>query len=280
MSDVFNLLKALFKVNIDIAHREYFLKIDVPEASNWWYGYEEGGNWISFEPMVELKFSNLHSDNQLDEEGKLICTTSSNIEEYPNKLNITPVNRELSYSSTNECVQYNDFKYFYDYCKSWKGTHERQKNGETLEEISITLDDAQNFYEVKPLYLYENTQLQSPIDANDFVKHRLNTAIARTPKQVQTFTSFVKKYRPVIMPNVRDIFNDCHLASPTKYDADISNNYGVFGWCTIPSKTMVNMEYNEGALYVPSSYDHHNHVCGSNFLQMDNDFKKIYRKQV
>ena len=81
------------------------------------------------------------------------------------------------------------------------------------------------------------------------------------------------------MPNVRDIFNDCHLASPTKYDADMDNNYGVFGWCTIPSKTMVNMEYNEGALYVPSSYDHHNRVCGSNFLQMDNDFKKVYLRE-
>ena len=82
------------------------------------------------------------------------------------------------------------------------------------------------------------------------------------------------------MPDVRNIFNDCHAASPTKYDADINNNYGVFGWCTIPSKTMVNMEYNEGALYVPSSYDHHNRVCGSNFLQMDNDFKKVYQKWI
>ena len=82
------------------------------------------------------------------------------------------------------------------------------------------------------------------------------------------------------MPNVRDIFNDCHVAADTKYDADTNNTYGVFGWCTIPSKTMVNMEYNEGALYVPSSYDHHNHVCGSNFLQMDNDFKKVYLKEV
>lgn len=90
----------------------------------------------------------------------------------------------------------------------------------------------------------------------------------------------MKKYRPVIMPNVRHIFNDCDAASPTKYEADVSNNYGVFGWCTIPSKTMVNMEYNEGALYVPSSYDHHNRVCGSNFLQMDNDFKKVYQKWI
>ena len=82
------------------------------------------------------------------------------------------------------------------------------------------------------------------------------------------------------MPEVKDIFNDNHAYSPTKYDADVDNNYGVFGWCTIPSKTMVNMEYNEGALYVPSSYDHHNRVSGSNFLQMDNDFKKVYRVEV
>lgn len=154
ISDIANLLKALFKVNIDIAHREYFLKIDVPEASNWWYGYEEGGKWYSFEPEVELKFSNLHSDNQLNDSGELICTTSSTA---PKKWNITPVNRELSYSSTNKCVQYNDFKYFYDYCKSWKNTHERQNNGDQVVRVSIPLNDAQNLYEVKPLCLYENT---------------------------------------------------------------------------------------------------------------------------
>ena len=38
IEDVTNLLRALFKINIDIAHQEYFLKVDVPEVSNWWYG--------------------------------------------------------------------------------------------------------------------------------------------------------------------------------------------------------------------------------------------------
>lgn len=40
IDDISNLIKALFKVNIDIAHREYYLKIDIPEKSDWWYGYE------------------------------------------------------------------------------------------------------------------------------------------------------------------------------------------------------------------------------------------------
>lgn len=148
-----------------------------------------------------------------------------------------------------------------------------------IAEIADQLTDTQTFYHVKPLCLFENTQLQKPTDGNDFIRHRIGE-ISRSEKQVRTMTAFVKKYRPVVMPNVRDIFNDCHSASPTKYDADIDNNYGVFGWCTIPSKTMVNMEYNEGALYVPSSYDHHNRVSGSNFLQMDNDFKTVYRRMV
>ena len=79
------------------------------------------------------------------------------------------------------------------------------------------------------------------------------------------------------MPNVRDIFNDC-INDKTKYEVDRDNDYGIFGWCTIPSKTMVNMQYNEQALVVPSSYDHHNRVGGSNFLQMDSDLDGIYRK--
>ena len=287
IEDIANLIKALFKVNIDIAHREYFLKIDVPEPSNWWYGYQDGDKWISFEPCVELKFSNLHSDNQLNEEGDLVCTVSNNVTKYPRKWNITPVNRELSYDSgKNQCVQYNDFYYFHDFNKAWQATYKRDiqedPSGRLVELTNIPdklAHDAQNFYVVSPLCLYENTQLQSPVDQNDFIKHRLNE-ITRSDKQVRTFTSFVKKYRPVIMPEVKDIFNDNHAYSPTKYDADVDNNYGVFGWCTIPSKTMVNMEYNEGALYVPSLYDHHNRVSGSNFLQMDNDFKTVYRTMV
>lgn len=290
MKDIENVLKALFKVNLDIAHREYFLKIDVPEPSNWWYGYKEVSNdetkWISFEPYVELKFSNLHSDNQLDEEGNLICSVSTNSQGVPvdRDIKITPVNRELEYNSTsNKCVQYNDIYYCYDFKQDWQSTQKRKGSGDGTEGVSVKTDDSQEFYKVKPLCLYENTQLQSPIDGNDYIRHRLLdtncTAIQRAKTQVRTFTSIVKKYRPVKMPDVRDIFDDCHAASSSKYDADVDNNYGVFGWCTIPSKTMVNMEYNEGALYVPSSYDHHNRVSGSNFLQMDNDFKNVYRVQ-
>ena len=73
ISDLKVLLSALFKINIDIAHREYYLKIAIPEVSDWWYGYEEDGKWISFEPTVELKFSNFHAANQILD-GKLICT--------------------------------------------------------------------------------------------------------------------------------------------------------------------------------------------------------------
>jgi hypothetical protein len=45
VQDVIDLLTALFKINIDIAHREYFLKVAVPEKTDWWYGYvvNDGG---------------------------------------------------------------------------------------------------------------------------------------------------------------------------------------------------------------------------------------------
>lgn len=64
----------------------------------------------------------------------------------------------------------------------------------------------------------------------------------------------MKKYRPVIMPRVRDIFNET-INDKTKYQVDIDNDYGIFGWCTIPSKAMVDMQYNEDSLIVPSSYE-------------------------
>ena len=42
IDDISNLLKALFKINIDIAHREYFLKVDIADASDRWYGEKVG----------------------------------------------------------------------------------------------------------------------------------------------------------------------------------------------------------------------------------------------
>ena len=112
------------------------------------------------------------------------------------------------------------------------------------------------------------------MDVNQYVRHR-EDVIQRSSKQVQTYTTIVKKYRPMFMPNVNDIFEHC--PDKTRLESEQENSYGVYGWCTIPSKTMVNMEYNEQSIIVPSSYDNHNRVGGSNFLQMDKDFHDIYK---
>lgn len=73
IDDVATLIKALLKVNIDIAHREYYLKIDEPNDSAWWYGSSNNGKFVSFEPTIEYKFSNFHASNQV-QNGKLVCT--------------------------------------------------------------------------------------------------------------------------------------------------------------------------------------------------------------
>lgn len=281
IQDVVDLLHALFKINIDIAHREYFLKIDVPEQSDWWYGYRDGEKWVSFEPTVEFKFSNLHAANQLVN-GRLVCTVKDdNAAPNPTNMWVKPVNTELLEDAKADGIHYNDINYFYDYRKTLASMW-GVKSGESdfLENVALdNLTDQQRYYSVQPLYLYENTAVQSPVDVNDFIRRRYssNYPIGRSLTQVRTFTSIVKKYRPVIMPNVRDIFNDC-INDSTKYEVDRDNDYGVFGWCSIPSKTMVNMEYNEESIIVPSSYDHHNRIGGSNFLQMDSDLENIYKK--
>ena len=149
--DVVNLIKALFKINLDIAHREYYLKIDVPEVSNWWYGYhgiddivcdetaqiicydnesqlngsqivcESNSVWVSFEPTVEFKFSNFHCENQIEND-RLMCTVKgANANAYPDNMWITPVNRELLTDASAGGIHYNDFWYYYDYEKSLAG---------------------------------------------------------------------------------------------------------------------------------------------------------------
>lgn len=295
IEDIANLIKALLKINIDIAHREYFLKIDIPmfkesgtEEWGWWYGYKNGSDWISFEPTVEFKFSNFHAANQVDN-GKLICTVSgTNAGVDPSNMWIIPVNRELlsDANTVHNAKQFNDFWYYYDYKNSLEKLQKVRSASpnDTYDQVtlsSLALTGWQYYYAIKPLYLYENSTMQSPVDVNGFIRKKVgaSTPIPRGLNQIRTFMSVLKKYRPIIMPDVRSIFNDCQNNN-TKYEADLNNDYGIFGWCTIPSKTMVNMEYNEESIIVPSSYDHHNRIGGANFLQMDKDFDYIYKKWV
>ena len=166
------MLKALFKINIDIAHREYYLKVDIPEKSDWWYGYESDGKLVSFEPTVEYKFSNFHALNQV-ENGKLLCTVKGdNAKDAELGLWITPINRELleDARTNHAAIHYNDLWYWYDYAKTLNGVVDSNSND--LNPFAKT-NDRTYYYSVNPLYLYENTSIQSPTNPNGFVKHKL-----------------------------------------------------------------------------------------------------------
>ena len=277
VGDISNLLKALLKVNIDIAHREHFLRIDIPEFKRngtlddergWWYGYKaDDGKWVSFEPTVDLKFSNFHAANQVVN-GRLLCTVSDPAA--ASDLWISPVNRELlADAKSGGSMRFNLLRYCRDYLKSLS-------DGQVPEEVE---EEGWSHYAIRPLHLHANTALQSPVDATSPLTVETPGAVQRRKDQLRTFTATVKKYRPIAMPSVRDIFDDC-VNDKTKYEVDRDNDYGVFGWCGIPSKTMVDMECNEQSIIVPSSYGRHNRIGGSNFLQMDKDFGGIYRKWV
>ena len=298
IEDVSNLLKALFKINLYIAHEEYYLKEWIVDKTDWYYGYSinseivcgtdktppvcseqygnpiicQGNQWVSFEPTVEYKFSNFHAANQVVN-GKLVCTTTATNSSIADRW-ITPVNRELLVDAKGDSKHFSDFWYYYDYQKTFMGMMEVQSE-DSFRNLVYDLSGEQRYYSIQPLWIYENSQVQNPVDVNGFVRRRF-AEITRTNKQVQTFTSIVKKYRPLIVPNVRDVFDDCQ-GRVYKHDAEANNDYGVFGWCTIPSKTMVDMQYNEQSIIVPSSYDHHNRVGGDNFLQLDNDPSTVYR---
>ena len=302
IEDVSNLLKALFKINVHIAHEEYYLKTWIEDKTDWFYGYLisaeivcqpngaqdyivcrgspddivcQGSQWVSFEPTVEYKFSNFHAANQVVN-GKLVCTVDNNLNESDNPSYrwLIPVNRELLADAHGDSLHFSDFWYYYDYQKTLMGIWQVESE-ESFKKLSYDLSGSQRYYSIYPLYIHENTAVQNPADVNGFVKRRF-AEVQRTNKQVQTFTSVVKKYRPLTVPNVRDIFNDCQ-GQVYKHDAETNNDYGVFGWCTVPSKTMVDMQYNEQAIIVPSSYDCHNRVGGDNFLQLDNDPSVVYR---
>lgn len=122
------------KINIDIAHREYFLRLDVPNDSSWWYGYIRE-KYISFEPCVEYKFSNMHASNQL-KDGKLICCSGEDIER-----TIVPVNMELMNDLNSN--HYNEYLYHYDYSNSLKSITATDGNPSLH-----VFDDCQKYYSI------------------------------------------------------------------------------------------------------------------------------------
>lgn len=154
ISDIDLLVKALFKVNVDIAHRECFVKVNIAEPSDWWYGYVDGDRWISFEPTVEFKFSNLHSENQVHD-GKLFCTVDSQVDRPTPR--IAPVNRELLEDGG---VQYSDLDYFYDYATHLRDVEQaKDADVESWESILTWLDDEQRHYDILPLHLHSDSAI-------------------------------------------------------------------------------------------------------------------------
>jgi hypothetical protein len=114
------------------------------------YGYDTtvtclGGEeqWISFEPVVEFKFSNMHAANQIVN-GRLVCT----VKDRDSQPVIVPVNRDLLSDSG---VHYNDFMYCYDYMKTL-----RTMWGITGDNKVLEIDDS-----------LDNSLICGPSDPND-----------------------------------------------------------------------------------------------------------------
>ena len=110
------------------------MRLDVPNDSSWWYGYI-GEKYISFEPCVEYKFSNMHASNQL-KDGKLICCSGEDIER-----TIIPVNRELM--NDRDSNHYNEYLYHYDYFNSLKSIMVTDRNPSLP-----VFDDCQKYYSI------------------------------------------------------------------------------------------------------------------------------------
>ena len=77
---------------------------------------DDARKWYSFEPIVEFKFSNFHAANQVQDNGRLVCSFG---EQDNRGIKIVPINRELLDIGG---IQYNDIYYCQDYFNSHNET--------------------------------------------------------------------------------------------------------------------------------------------------------------
>lgn len=276
LDQIINLAKDLFRINQWIAFNEPYLKISVQKAADHYYGTEEYG---SFEPVTCYRFSNFHALNAQDNK----AITDSNTLQFKyfartlGNTYVTAVNRDLS-GETTESNQIWTRSEELDNRRCVRGTTVWESNktypyysasdvacgvvsyisGANKQPTKITRSSTE--YEFYKVHLMD--ELVNKIEGGTGTP-QINRALA-------TFEVYVKRFRPIFLPNPDDLFQT-QDRGPNGED-----EWHTTGWAITPHKYQADTHFTNSAVIVPMNMTSHNAPRGKWFHELDYAFHRTY----
>ena len=270
LDQIINLCKDLFKFNQWIAFNEPYLRTKIENSTEWYYGI---GNTASFEPVSCYRFSNFHAMNTADttNKGKLKFHARRVTDQY-----ITAVNRDLSGETTTV-----------DTPAGFPG--KKWNQSEQLDN-KRTIPGGKKYMESRLCYVFANknvstglvTEVPSSINRgqtgdvypfyNLHLMKELVGVVTEDNRQasLSTFEVYVKRFRPIYLPDANDIFR-CLDKDPV-YPKDSTKHPMVSGWEITPHKYTTDVHFGRGAIIVPMNISTRNSPRSNSFQELDADF--------
>ena len=274
LSQLINLCTDLFKVNQYITFNEPYLKTYVRNANEYYYGSETAG---SFEPISCYRFSNFHASNTADSRKnsqlKYRARYSTTTTQY-----ITAINRDLS-GETSFAKDTSNKPNTYE-GGNW-GQKELLDNrkkvvGSTKEEYKLTYP-RYTLNDVKNGIIESSSANAASHDgaAVEFYKIRMLPELktAKTASYWQllmTYEVYVKRFRPIILPDANDLF--CTTDADKRDPTNKSISPAVLGWSPLPHKYTTDNAFGKNSIIIPMNVSSRNPPRGKWFHELDWEF--------
>ena len=277
------LCQDLFMVNMDIAFEEPYLKTKVEQAERHYYGSADYG---SFEPVSCYRFSNFHALNDKDERSAAAGTYR--LKYFARTVGnqwVTAVNRDLSGETsrsnsiwsrsetldnerkvpgTTKLESQSCYPYYFSYANRgsypYMGSSEEILSGIIDPEKTRSMDICRSNH-THPFYqIHLMDELASVVSDGNKA-----TSLA-------TFEVYVKRFRPIFLPNANDLFVS-HDRDPLN-PSDNSKSLPVNGWSLIPHKYSADAHFSKDAIIIPTNFGSRNSPRGDWFHELDYAFHK------
>ncbi len=272
LDQIIALCKDLFRFNQWIAFNEPYLKTKIENSTEWYYGI---GDKASFEPVSCYRFSNFHAMNTADtgSTSKLKFHARRVTDQY-----VTAVNRDLSGETTTVDTP--------------AGFPGKKWNQSEILDNKRKIPGTKKYMESQLCYVFANKDVstglvtESPSSIkrgesgtpypfyNLHLMKELVGVVTENNRQacLSTFEVYVKRFRPIYLPDANDIFR-CLDKDPV-YPKDSSKHPMVSGWEITPHKYTTDVHFGRGAIIVPMNISTRNSPRSNSFQELDADFAR------
>ena len=302
LDQLIRLCQDLFRVNMDIAFEEPYLKTKIERIDQHYYGSAAKG---SFEPITCYRFTNFHALNDQDARSAAAENPRYQLKYYARTLGpqwVTAINRDLSGETAVSNSIWSRIDAL-DNEKTIEGTDDIESS-KTYTSFNSYKDPNPPAGGQWPIYekdgnkymLTKEEIISGIIDpghdiknisrANDaeypFYKIHLmdelvgivkdNNDDSNKTTSLTTFEVYVKRFRPIYLPNADDLFvsEDRDPLNPTADGVSIHAT----GWSMVPHKYSADAHLSKDAIIIPMNFGSRNSPRCGWFSELDYAFHK------